>query len=104
MDKRYIRVHDKPLFIVYRPSLFDRQRFCRFVNILKKECRKAGISDIFILASNSFGFNQNPAKWNLNGIVEFPPHGIYPEVIDKDMVSDSAKITVSDAANFSDSM
>ena len=99
-DKRYIRIDNKPLFIVYRPGLFEQKRFNKFVKILKDKCKKAGIDDIYIMISNSFGFNEDPKNWSADAIVEFPPHSMNYRLINKNLLYKNAKLSVVDTEDF----
>lgn len=83
-DDRYIKIDNKPLLIIYRPTLFDKEIFIHFVNEIRKECIKDGFDGIFILTTN-FKFNKEEIfDWNLDGMVEFPPHGLGKYVFRKD--------------------
>ena len=99
-DKRYIKIDGKPLFVVYRPKLFEQERFNKFIDILKSECKKVGIPDIYVLVSNSFGFNEAPSQWSANGIVEFPPHSMNYIWANKEFIFSNSKITVVDAIDY----
>ena len=99
-DKRYIRINNKPLFIVYRPALFKQKRFCKFVDVLKKECQNAGIEDLYILIIKYADFRGDPRPWNADGIVEFPPHGIEANTLKKKFVLKNSRITVYDFAKY----
>ncbi len=102
-DKRYIKMNNKPLFIVYHPALFKQKRFCKFVDILKKECQNAGVEDLFILITNRMGFQDDPCQWNADGLVEFPPHGIDGDEVSrikKKFILNNSRITVYDFAKY----
>lgn len=49
-DKRYIRVHDKPLFMVYLPDAIPDLKL--FVDTFRSEADKNGLKDIFLVATN----------------------------------------------------
>lgn len=75
-DKRYIKIDSKPVLIVYRPHLFDKNRAkALFINF-RKIAKNNGLPDLYIIAANSHGFSDNPNDWGLDAIVEFPPHGV----------------------------
>ena len=70
-DPRYIRVHGRPLFLVYRLSLPDPERT---VEIWRNEARRLGVGDIFICNVESLGADHGLApQYNLDGAVEFAP-------------------------------
>lgn len=75
-DERYIKIDNKPLLIIYRPNLFEKERFKKFINTQRDLARKEGFEDIYILTTNSFDFSEDPKAINLDGVVEFPPHGL----------------------------
>lgn len=95
-DKRYIRIKGKPLLIVYRASLFSKERFKLFVSKLKDVCRKNGIDDVYVCLTNSFSFGENPKEWNADAIVEFPPHMVVAPTIKKKMMLNGSRLNVYD--------
>lgn len=50
-DKRYIRVNNKPLFLVYKPHLIPNIEL--FVNTFRAEAKKAGLDGIYLVGNNS---------------------------------------------------
>lgn len=75
-DRRYIRVENKPLLIIYRPSLIPNIK-----NVVEKwraYCKAEGIGDIYLLGVyvKSWGFS-NYKEYGFDGMVEFPPHSSY---------------------------
>jgi len=75
-DFRYIKVRGKPVFIVYQPHLFERTRCITFTEIMRKLAVENGFPGLFLIAANSHGFQENPAQWGLDAMLEFPPHGM----------------------------
>ncbi len=77
-DPRYIRVHGKPLFLVYRvASLPDPMQT---VAVWREEARRLGIGDLFLCAVESrVGGAQSvpPAQLGFDAAVEFQPDGLY---------------------------
>ena len=71
-DPRYIRVHGRPLFLVYRLSRLPDPE--RTVEIWRNEARRLGVGDIFICNVESFAADHGLApQYNLDGAVEFAP-------------------------------
>jgi lipopolysaccharide biosynthesis protein len=73
-DRRYIRVGDRPLLLVYRASLLpDPQRTAA---AFRNGARAAGLADpylCFIQHPGSLG----PHAYGFDAAVEFPPHGFH---------------------------
>jgi lipopolysaccharide biosynthesis protein len=72
-DKRYIRVDDKPVLIVYRASLLPdaRATAARW----RERCKAAGIKDLYLVAARSFDVT-DPRPFGFDAAIEFPPHQI----------------------------
>jgi lipopolysaccharide biosynthesis protein len=71
-DPRYIFVHGRPLFLVYRLSRLPDPE--RTVEIWRNEARRLGVGDIFICNVESFEADHGLApQYNLDGAVEFAP-------------------------------
>jgi lipopolysaccharide biosynthesis protein len=71
-DRRYIRIHGKPLLIVYRANILPDAR--RTADIWREEMKQAGLGDIYLCAAQSFGL-ADPRSYGFESAVEFPPHG-----------------------------
>ncbi len=72
-DDRYIRIDNKPLIIIYRPDLFSKETFLEFITKIRLLAKQNRFDDLFVLTAK-FTFNDKIENWNLNGMVEFPPH------------------------------
>lgn len=70
-DERYIKIDNKPLLVIYKPSIFAEDIFKNFIKILREKIKEEGFSDIFILTAqtNEHGNYEEI----LDGVVEFPP-------------------------------
>lgn len=70
-DERYIRYDDRPLLIVYRPTLMEdaERTFDYWRNFVVKQ----GLKNPFIVSARTFGFEQ-PELLGMDASVEFPPH------------------------------
>ena len=72
-DPRYIRVHDKPLLLVYRVDIIPNLR--EIVGLWRHECDKAGVGDLYLCFVESFGnIGKDPGPIGFDAAVEFPPH------------------------------
>lgn len=71
-DHRYIRIDDKPLFLVYRASRLPDQR--RTTEIWREEALRLGIGELFLCRVESFPDEQvDPRPLGFDASVEFAP-------------------------------
>jgi glycosyltransferase involved in cell wall biosynthesis len=72
-DPRYYCIDGRPLFVVYRPGIIPdaKQYLSRLCELIAEEI---GVVPLFFMAQG-FG-DEDPAKFGLNGAIEFPPHKI----------------------------
>jgi len=71
-DKRYIRINNKPLFIVYRPSLLPNPK--KTIETWRKEARRLGIGEIYLCMIHSFPEDwQDPREWGFDAAIEWQP-------------------------------
>lgn len=71
-DKRYIRIEDKPLFLVYRAKNIPNP--LRTTSIWRDEAQKMGVGDIFLCRVESFPNEHNePTQIGFDAAVEFQP-------------------------------
>ena len=79
-DKRYIKIENKPVIIVYRPSILDNAK--ETFKIWREYCRNNDIGEIYLIGAKSFGF-EGQIELGMDACVEFPPHTtICPDVTD----------------------
>lgn len=76
-DERYIRINGRPVFIVYRAGLFDKDSFKRFAAYLKQFGEENGVGAPYLIATKQFGFWDNPQDWGLDAVMEFEIDGIF---------------------------
>lgn len=69
-DDRYIRVDDKPLLLVYRPSLLPDARAT--AERWREACHRAGIGDLFLCNVHSLDA-VDPRSIGFDASVDFPP-------------------------------
>ena len=72
-DKRYIRIDGKPLLVIYRPNLFTRDNWLAFARTLREKAREAGLPGLFLAMVGVDYFDESPATWDFDAMVEFPP-------------------------------
>ncbi|MCB1826135.1 MAG: glycoside hydrolase family 99-like domain-containing protein [Candidatus Competibacteraceae bacterium] len=73
-DRRYIRINDRPLLLVYRIGLLPDPG--RTAGIWRRYCQEAGLGDPYLAAVQSFGATEDPRDFNFDAAVEFPPHAL----------------------------
>ena len=74
-DPRYIRIDDKPLLLVYRPSVLPSAR--ETAHRWRSWCIREGIGEIFIAYTQSFE-SVDPAAYGFDAAIEFPPNNSAP--------------------------
>lgn len=74
-DPRYIKIHGKPLFIIYRVNIFEQEKIKALICSFRERAQKSGFPDLYILVTTAFDFDEEPMEWGADALVEFPPHG-----------------------------
>jgi lipopolysaccharide biosynthesis protein len=77
-DPRYEQIKGKPLLVVYRVDMFEKEIFTSFFDRLNALAIAHGFNGFHLLCTNAFRFD-NPIDYGCHGLVEFPPHGIKNE-------------------------
>lgn len=74
-DPRYIRVNDKPVFIIYRSDLFPdiKETLAKWRKIAKEEF---GYKDLYLCVMESFSKKITPTIDGFDAAIEFSPHHI----------------------------
>jgi lipopolysaccharide biosynthesis protein len=70
-DPRYIRVENKPLFIIYRAHKLPNIR--KTMAIWREECRRLGIGEVFLCRVDTAADTLPPNEVGLDAAVEFQP-------------------------------
>ena len=79
--QNYIRIHGKPLLIIYRITLFPNIK--RTTQIWRDLCLKEGLGEIYLAMAESFEHSlvlEHPSQYGFDASVEFPPHGMYAPI------------------------
>jgi lipopolysaccharide biosynthesis protein len=71
-DERYIRIHGKPLFLVYRPENLPEPAVT--AEIWREEAQRAGAGDLFLAKVESFVGALDPREIGFDAAVEFSPN------------------------------
>lgn len=75
-DTRYIKINGRPVFIVYRATVFPQEIFCQFIYTLRRLAQAAGFPDLYVMLG-SFQFDgNNVTEWFGDALVEYQPHTI----------------------------
>ena len=74
-DSRYIRVDGKPLLVVYRPTILPNAK--KTAMRWRKYCLDAGIGEIFLATTTSFG-EGDPGDIGFDALIEFAPNNSAP--------------------------
>lgn len=72
-DERYICVDGCPVILIYRPSIIPDVE--QMLEIWRDAAIHRGLKGLFIVATNSFGFDEHD-KAGFDAICGFPPHGV----------------------------
>lgn len=72
-DARYIKINNKPVLIIYKPDLFNKNLFLNFISKLREKSKENGFDDIYIITAK-FTFEDRITDWGIDACVEFPPH------------------------------
>jgi lipopolysaccharide biosynthesis protein len=71
-DSRYIRVNNKPVFIVYRTELFPDIK--KTAEIWREEAIKSGVGDLYLIRAESFIQETDPVSIGFDASFEFQPN------------------------------
>ncbi|MBP3546563.1 MAG: glycoside hydrolase family 99-like domain-containing protein [Alphaproteobacteria bacterium] len=73
-DNRYIRIDNKPLFILYRANLFSDEHIRNFRNTMEKLAIENGFNGIYFSIVHTSSCDIDSYKDVFDSIIEFPPH------------------------------
>lgn len=71
-DKRYIRLNDRPLFLIYNLASIPDPK--RVTDVMRETMIKDGMGEIHICAAETFAGRIDPRPFGMDSAVEFPPH------------------------------
>ena len=72
-DRRYIRVDNRLLLLVYRPSLFEDA--AATAGRWRAYCRRAGIGELFLVSTHAFD-HRSPHDFGFDAALEFVPNNM----------------------------
>lgn len=81
-DKRYIRIENKPVLMVYKPTLLPNAK--QTAERWRVWCRENGVGEIYLIVAHTFGYIDDPKTIGFDAAVDFPPHNMnISSIIDK---------------------
>ncbi len=75
-DSRYIKINDRPVFVIYHIDIFKKERMKNAIHIFRKCAKQEGFSDLYIMVANAFDFDEDVEEWGADALVEFPLHQV----------------------------
>lgn len=70
-DERYIKINNKPFFVVYRVGLLPNTQ--QTAEIWNEACKKAGFKGIYLAFMRREGYNESPKQINFDASIDFKP-------------------------------
>lgn len=84
-DKRYIRVNDCPVFVIYRHDLFPD--IVKTVKIWRDiAVNEFGLKGLYLCTTESFNNQKDPIEINFDAAIEFSPHQVIAHKIKKSKI------------------
>ena len=105
-DERYEKIDNKPILMIYRPSLFPKDVFMQFLDTLQGLAKKNGFAGLYITISNRNYEGEDMIPTNYGDDIaqtEFPPHEMHnycPEVRGIDRLIPNTNFIILDTNNF----
>lgn len=81
-DPRYIKIDGRPVLVIYRINMFEKDRVKKLLNNFRIIAKESGFPDLYIMLTNAFAFNDEVNEWGADALAEFPPH-IVLDLMDK---------------------
>ncbi len=76
-DKRYEKIGERPILVVYNPQMFDKDVFLRFARRLNELAILNGIPGFYLMSTNRNSF-VSFKEYGFEGAVDFPPNTLWP--------------------------
>lgn len=71
-DERYIRINNKPLIVIYRLGLFEKEKVQNFIETIRTLAKKEGFDGVHI--GGVICFDHCDDDYDVDSWIEFPPH------------------------------
>ncbi|MBR0092029.1 MAG: glycoside hydrolase family 99-like domain-containing protein [Lachnospiraceae bacterium] len=81
-DERYIRIDGKPVLLIYKCRLFNREMFIDTMNRFNTIARHEGFPGVYVLLTTAADV-EDASEWGCDAIVEYNPNftnGHYPKL------------------------
>ena len=76
-DSRYIKIDGRPVLVIYRINVFEKERIKAAISNFRERAKKEGFPDLYIMTTNAFEFQEDVVEWGCDALTEFPPHGVF---------------------------
>lgn len=93
-DKRYEKIGNRPMLIIYQPELFPKKTFIDFCNRINHLATTEGFNGFFITITPFRFAGNNPKELFIDGVTEFNPHGMECEDVIKKTINPKAIINI----------
>lgn len=77
MDSRYIKIDGKPILVIYRINMFEKNKVKRLLCNFRMYAKSNGFPDLYIMLSNSLGLSNDVAEWGADALVEYQPQAVW---------------------------
>lgn len=102
-DSRYIKIDGKPVLVIYRINMFEKERANRLLANFREIAKQEGFPDLYIMLTTAFEFTEDVTEWGADALVEFPPFLAVPLMEEQELsgyVNPYFSGNVSDATDF----
>jgi hypothetical protein len=70
-DHRYLKIYDRPVFLVYRP--LDLPEPTRTTDVLRDECLRSGLPEPYLIGINAFCSTTDCRRFGFDATLDFEP-------------------------------
>jgi len=72
-DSRYIKIDGRPVLVIYRVNIFEKERARLLFHNFREIARENGFPDLYIMLTTARGFQDNVKDWGADALVEYHP-------------------------------
>ena len=76
-DPRYIKIEGKPVLVVYRMKMFEKEQIKKTLYSFRERAKVEGFPDLYIMTTNVCKFQEDVSEWGADALVEFPFHEVH---------------------------